>query len=80
VTRLAVFPIRVEPFPGVARSLLRDALPFCFSPTAPSYWFTGRGRPFPLAFVPSHLRRVSALKRFFGSWSSSQHGFRAVGS
>jgi len=34
----------------------------------------GRGRPAPVGFVFSHLFRVKALRRWFGSRSSSRHG------
>jgi hypothetical protein len=61
---------------GVARGLPSGAFQFwlVLLPTAPSYRVTGRGRPALLGFVSSHLYRVGALTRLFGSRSLSRYG------
>ena len=61
---------------GVARGLPSGAFQFwfVFLPAAPSYGVHGARAALPVGFVSSHLYRVKALRRLFGSRSSSRHG------
>ena len=70
--QLTVFPFRG----GVARGLPSGAFQFwfVFSPAAPSYGVHRARAALPVGFVSSHLYRVKALMRLFGSRSSSRYG------
>jgi hypothetical protein len=70
--QLTVFPFRG----GVARGLPSGAFQFwfVFSPAAPSYRVHRARAALPVGFVSSHLYRVKALMRLFGSRSSSRYG------